>query len=160
MPDPSGIEGLAKFQANMDRLSLVVREKYLKQAVRKGGNHIRDLMESKAPIQSGKLKADIMVSVRDTNAFEGIVQVGPSKKTYWYAKWQEFGTKSHTITASVGKVLIGLGGRILGKSVQHPGQAARPFVRPALDEGRDEAQRIIGQFLGDAIEREANSMSK
>lgn len=161
MADPSGIEGLARFQANVDKLSLVLREKHLKAAVRKGGNHIRDLMEEKAPRgDTGELAGDIVVSVKNSNAFEGIVEIGPSTKTYWYAKWQEFGTKVHTITASEGKVLIGLGGRILGKSVTHPGQPARPFVRPALDEGRDEANRIIGQALGDAIEREVAQMLK
>ena len=36
---------------------------------------------------------------------------------------------------------------------------AEPFLRPALDEGGDEAIRKIGQTMGKGVEREARALA-
>lgn len=80
------------------------------------------------------------------------VQVGPRRgKPYkgHTAHLQEYGTAPHTITAKPGKFLATpFGPR---KTVQHPGAAAQPFMRPAVDEQLPNVLAEIRRGLQEAL---------
>ena len=65
------------------------------------------------------------------------VGVGPTKKATCFARWREFGTKPHVIPKARkrGRKVSLLPDGGFRRSVMHPGQSARPFIRPAYDDG-------------------------
>jgi hypothetical protein len=42
----------------------------------------------------------------------------------------------------------------------HPGAAAKPFLRPAFEDKKDEAVKIFGASIGPAIEKRAAKLAK
>jgi HK97 gp10 family phage protein len=66
----------------------------------------------------------------------------------------ETGTAPHTITTSNPSGL-GSGGIFFGPTVQHPGQSAAPWLRPAFDTSKKKVIDKIGQRLWVGIKREA-----
>ena len=80
--------------------------------------------------------------------------VGPSKKK-WMLRFFEQGVTRHEIVAgrhSPALVFEGNRGLVVLTRVNHPGMAARPWLRPAMDGKRDEATKVFGQALRAAIE--------
>lgn len=76
------------------------------------------------------------------------VDIGPDEE-HWYYKFFETGTQPHRITPLNRKALRFEVGdeEIFALAVQHPGMAAQPFLRPALDENADGAAGAAGQAL-------------
>ncbi len=68
------------------------------------------------------------------------------------AFYLETGTTPHTIMAKKARSL-GAKGQF-GKKVQHPGYAARPFLRPALDQNVQRIVNIMGYKLMAWIDRQ------
>lgn len=64
-----------------------------------------------------------------------------------YAKWLELGTQPYTIRPKNKKMLAWkdreTGEWIRAKEVHHPGIAARPFLRPALDNAKDDIEKML-----------------
>lgn len=79
----------------------------------------------------------------------GAMKVGPEKEAAWYAHFIEGGTDPHEIEAQTRQALA-FDGHVVAK-VNHPGTAARPFVRPAFDESEGDAQRAMGGALAEQI---------
>jgi len=79
-----------------------------------------------------------------------VVAVGPIKEK-WYYRYHETGTRPHVIR---GKPYLAFGGIVVGE-VNHPGMAARPFLRPAIDTHGEEATEASGAVLRQAILSEA-----
>ena len=150
------VHGLPELLKQMGDMSIVLRVKYLKAAVKRGGQLIRELMAHKAPVFTGKLQSDIIISVRETIGAEGVAEIGPSKATAWRARFIEYGTRAHLAVAQTAKILVGGedGSTVFGTQVRIPALSARPFMRPAYDEGIDQAQEIIGAFIMKALETE------
>ena len=42
---------------------------------------------------------------------------------------------------------IGRGGKYLFRYVDHPGVEARPYMKPAIEENKEEMKRLIGEFF-------------
>lgn len=63
------------------------------------------------------------------------VGVGPTKPATRAARWREFGTKPHVIPKARkrGRKVLLLPNGGFRRSVMHPGQKARPFIRPGYD---------------------------
>ena len=66
----------------------------------------------------------------------------------------ETGTAPHTITTSNPSGL-GSGSDFYGPTVQHPGQPAQPWLRPAFDSSKRKVVAKIGERLWAGIKREA-----
>lgn len=79
------------------------------------------------------------------------VAVGPTKRR-WYYRFMETGAGAHQITGNPWLVFDGDMGRVRVRSVQHPGMAARPFLRPAIDERQREAETAMGRVWKAAVE--------
>ena len=75
---------------------------------------------------------------------EVTVAVGPDKE-HWYYRFAETGAKPHSIGG--GLAFEGDQGLVVTESVQHPGRADKPFLRPALDEGAADATEAMGARL-------------
>lgn len=127
------IPGLDALKANFDALSYGLQRKILMTATRKGALVIVTAMQARAPRlqlsttqrEAGALAAGILSRIWDSSTSEVTARIGPDKKTF-YGRFPEFGTVH---------------------------EAAEPFVRPALDEKRDEALAVIGQELWSGIQK-------
>lgn len=69
------------------------------------------------------------------------VHVGPDRKKAWYAHIIEFGAGAHTIRPRKAKALRFTNGA-LRRYARHPGSPARPFMRPAFDNRREQAKAV------------------
>ena len=86
------------------------------------------------------------------------VGIGPDKD-HWYYQFFETGAGRHPIGPESKKAIRfpGAEGQELVRfGVTHPGMAARPFLRPALDGQKAEAVRALGQELRRRIEAAGN----
>jgi hypothetical protein len=83
------------------------------------------------------------------------VRVSSSKK---YSAPLYFGSRAHTITAKKAKCLrwVSSGGQVhFAKSVQHPGNSARPFFQSAAEYGQQLLAWSLEQMVTEQIERAA-----
>jgi HK97 gp10 family phage protein len=108
--------------------------------VSKGGGTLRDAIGvRKAPKKRRKMGAMVEVAV-----------IGDPAR--YYAHLVEFGTRAHRITAKRGGFLW-IGRRM----VNHPGTAAQPFMRPALDTRRgaavDATMRVLEAEISKVAKR-------
>ncbi|MEO8501890.1 MAG: HK97-gp10 family putative phage morphogenesis protein [Vicinamibacteria bacterium] len=79
------------------------------------------------------------------------VTIRPAKKAF-YIKFFETGVTAHEIKASGGSLAFeGRTGLVIARGVHHPGMVARPFMRPAFDSKKDEAEQKMGEVFRDAI---------
>lgn len=137
------VAGLRQLGEAMRGLSEDVRTKVARQAVAAGASVVRKAARDKAPVDSGNLKASlIMKRIRETNLTEEYI-VTPRKgktrdgkaakrgqgklgKDAYYARFVEFGT------------------------VKVP---ARPFIRPALEDNVQRATQAIADRLAARIKK-------
>ncbi|MEU4558524.1 hypothetical protein AB0F72_09040 [Actinoplanes sp. NPDC023936] len=69
------------------------------------------------------------------------VDVGPTAETpdgHPYPLDVEFGTRPHTIESKGDYPLRDEHGNVFGKTVNHPGTEAQPFIRPSIEAIRDQ----------------------
>lgn len=72
----------------------------------------------------------------------------------------EYGTAPHIIKAKAAEGKLHLRGNVFVEEVQHPGAAAKPFMRPAFDSKKDEAIGIIKAECKSIIEDAFKSVFK
>lgn len=115
---------------NIGRLKTAMERKILRKAIGKGLIPIRKLAKQNVPVDEGLLKKSIKSKV--TKMVSGKVYVDPKivnekgDKPAKYAHLIEFGTKH---------------------------SKAEPFMRPAVDAGRNEALKIIEQTAKDELSK-------
>lgn len=136
------IKGDEKLIKELKRLGVDV-DRVLDDALKAGAKIIQREANPKAPgphIEIGDVK-----KIGDGAE----IKVGPDDE-HWYYRFLEFGAGPHSIG---GHQILTLFGEefITGPVETHPGFAARPFLRPALDEGRGRAQDAMGDELKKAI---------
>lgn len=126
-----------------------------------------------APIKAGRLKRSITRSNPKKNGNNWSVTIGTDVE---YARAQEFGSGLHATRGPKQKIKIvpkkqkggkkalafkwpgapsGLepsaSGKFVFKSIMHPGVKAQPYLRPALDQNREIAVKIIGNAIVGAL---------
>lgn len=128
----------------LQTLPVKVEKNILRGALRAGAVVIRDEVKQRAPVASGDLKKSIRVTSRTKRG-----QVSASVKigsfSAWYAHLVEFGTRPHVIKAKPGRAMR-FGG-VTTAQVNHPGIAAKPFIRPAADASTAHALVEIPKYL-------------
>ena len=84
-------------------------------------------------------------------------QIGPDREHRHYYFF-EVGTRPHVIKPKdrKGLAFLGRAGQIVRRSVKHPGMAARPFLRPAMDASKDQAVEAVKSELQAVIVRNAH----
>lgn len=96
------------------------------------GSGVRYRAKQVAPYKTGKLKEDIQVF--DNRADSLSIGVGNTMLVS-YAKFVYFGTRPHVIKPKKMKALANKkSGQIFGKSVNHPGTKANPYIEKAFSE--------------------------
>lgn len=116
----------------------------LEAAVRAGARILEQEAEPNAP--GPHLEIETVEKGRDSVT----VAVGPDED-HWYYRFFETGTPPHKIAGSP-LVFEAERGKVYAKEVHHPGMAARPFLRPAVDAKKGAAEKAIGARLKAAVE--------
>ena len=137
------VKGLAELQKFLDQLPVKIEKNVMRGALRAGAKPVLEQAIARVPVQSGELKNSLKIS---TSARGGTV-TAKVKTNVFYAKFVEFGTKAHFITAKKGGWLS-FGG-IFAKSVWHPGIPKGPhaFMRPALDSQAQAAVIAAAEYM-------------
>lgn len=132
------LQGGEELIVKLSRMETSVKT-ILERAARAGGQVIAEAANSLAP------EPLIEVKVVERKKDHVVVSIGPPAEK-WYWRFVETGAQPHEIT---GKPLAfeGEAGLVITRRVSHPGMAARPFLRPALDERKDEAADAVGEEI-------------
>lgn len=123
---------------------------YLEEAMKTAVLLVESTAKELVPVDSGRLRSSIASEVEKvaTNVIKGLVGTNVE-----YAKYVEFGTSSHMITADSGYLHFTVDGEeVFTKSVNHPGTEAQPFLRPAIETHRDDIIELFEAAVEDAID--------
>lgn len=145
MPDTTYVKGLADLDRLLQTLPVKMERNVVRGALRAGMRTVLPVARGNIRSVSGDLAASLRVGTR---------VVGSEVKAYlvtkmFYAKFVEYGTKPHTITAKNRKGLA-FGGLVF-QSVEHPGArpaaGGRGFLRSALDSQAWRAVLAAGDYM-------------
>jgi hypothetical protein len=173
--------GNAAVLRRLEQLPQELARKVLPGAARAGANVIaqgaRDLLGGKRADGGGGKKVLIADSVkvrrkkRSGLIVARVLLDGPGA---YVGRWLEYGTSPHFIsvdpayrqgmtTQRVNRRIAGgdsalhatlmINGKAVGATVYHPGAAAHPFLRPALDLKRDEAVAAAQAYITSRVSR-------
>jgi HK97 gp10 family phage protein len=141
------IKGGKELADLLTKLHIEVETKLVRGGLKAGANIIRDEAKRLAPRKSGAMANAIKSSSSAPNASGQIVaRVRLSGKHAFLGRFMEYGVLPHLIFVK-GKGSLVIDGVPIGKQVLHPGFAARPFMRPALDSKAQEAVQAFGDYL-------------
>jgi len=152
--DPIHVKGLSDLQKFLDQFPPKFERNCVRGGLRAGA--VKELLpEAQAnlmaagAVQTGELIAGLKVktSSRGGTVTASVVSTG---KHAYIAKWIEYGVKPHDIVAKAGGWLSFLG--IFARAVRHPGFAAKPFLRPALDRSGGAAVVAAGEYMKARLE--------
>ncbi len=123
-------------------------EQVLEPAALAGAEVIKDQANSLAP------GPHIETEVTEKSRTKAKGEIGPDKD-HWYYRFFETGTAPHEITPknAGGLQFMGAGELIVRMIVHHPGMAANPFLRPAMDEKKKPAVDATGAEFKREIDR-------
>ena len=181
--------GLKEFEAALRSLPASLTEDVLVDVLKAGGQEIRQVAQA-LTADDHELSVSIVVrkaNKRQLRAGTGAVVVAlKSKPGGWRGHFREFGTSPHLIWAKgakgaidkaarrmlrklnkqsrasggPSKALVTATGQVLGPVVHHPGQRARPFLRPAAATAFPAAVEAIRKRLGVTIVKAAERAHK
>jgi HK97 gp10 family phage protein len=130
------IEGLAEMQQKLSALPSRIQKKILRPALENAGSIIQDVAQQRAPYSAGFLSSHIVFKVEFGSDLQASVKVGPDKSAFW-GLYSELGTAPHQETSRD------------GKTFEHPGEPARPWLRPALTESGAEATQALADVISE-----------
>jgi HK97 gp10 family phage protein len=133
------IEGLKELQAKLDALPPKLAKRILRPALQDAGEIIQQAAGVRAPRESGNLTTNIVIDVTVHNDLAADVKVGPDESAF-YGKFSELGTAPHDETSKD------------GKTWRHPGEPARPWLRPAFTESVDEYTKALIDNINEGLE--------
>ena len=139
------IEGMDELIGKLQRLGISVSDS-LSIAVEAGAQIIADVANDKAPAPH------IITDELEKSNTKVTVGIGPDDP-HWYYRYLETGASAHEIKGNPLLAFEGREGIVITHSVQHPGMAARPFLRPAFDEKHKAATDKVGDEIAKVIER-------
>ena len=143
------VKGLSELNKVLQSLPAKVEQNVLRGALRAGALVIEQEAKAQVPVKTGTLRDSIKTRTKSKggkviaaiqaggkSGKKGVMQAQSGRlyagwKQAFYAHMIEYGTAPHKITAKDGGWLS-FGG-VFAKSIEHPGIAPRPFMRPALD---------------------------
>lgn len=154
------LDGVQRVQRLLKEVGPRVHANAERQALRKAARFIVLVVRAKLRQYTFKGQGALIKSIGvkvvvRPKQFQTMVLIGPRKnyrlnreRPVKYAHLVEFGTAPHVIEARKVEVLFARrfgkwsGGYRLGRKILHPGQPARPFIRPAYETGKETALRI------------------
>lgn len=144
MPD------MKEIQSKLARLAQSAQREALERALMAGAQIVKDAANAKAPGPN----VDYSVDPRKLDTLAS-VSVGPDK-AHWYYQFAETGTARHEIGPKrKGQLKAirfnGSEGDVIVAVIEHPGTAARPFLRPAIVENEQRVVDAVGAEIKRAI---------
>lgn len=141
------IDGAEELQAKFEALERAARGPALERAALAGAAVIEAEASGRAP--GPYLESQVLQQTDE--AIE--IGIGPDAD-HWYYGFFETGTSGHPIEPASRRALAfeGREGEIVRKKVYHEGMAARPFLRPALEAGKERAIAATAERLRREIE--------
>ena len=136
------IEGLAELQGKLAALPVKLAKRVLRPALQDAGAIIQQAIGVAAPRASGHLTTNIVSEVVVHNDLVAEVKIGPDQSAF-YGIYAELGTSPHTETSKDGKTWT------------HPGEPARPFMRPAFASSVDDYTNALITNIKDGLEEVA-----
>ena len=130
------ITGLDELQLKLDAIPDRLAKAVLRPALEEAGAVIQTAAEQRAPELTGFTKAHIGFNVKFKDARSAVVSVAPIQADFW-AMFSELGTTPHTETSKD------------GKTWQHPGEPAKPWLVPALHESGTDAIQALADVISD-----------
>lgn len=172
MADTAHVKGLDALQKYLDTLPKKVEANIMRGALRAGMRVVSGDAKGRVRHRSGDLSRNLKIS---TKLFRGIVKCMLAAKGFEGMKaiWLEFGTRAHLISVQEGekqqymtrrgelktvsmttinRMVLQIGNRFVGKTVQHPGARPFPFMRPALDSQAQNALVAAGNYIKTRLE--------
>lgn len=160
------IEGIDELNKILDQLPPYVEKKVVVPGLRNAAKPLLAAMRSKVPVKTGKGKRSIGILVE--KGIYPAVLVGPRtgkgvKNDGWALRFMEFGTAARK-PRTLGRRALRRGGKQNTKLKfvsngrtfyveETKGITPRPFVRPALDETREQIINSLGQHVGESVEK-------
>jgi HK97 gp10 family phage protein len=139
------VKGGAELNRFLQELPVKLEKNILRGALRAGANVVAPEVARNAPKATGELAMGVKVST-NSRAGRVMAKIKLTGKHAFLGRWFEFtGVKVHAIKAKAGGFLF-FGGLFV-KSALHPGFAARPFMRPALDAQAQPATATIAAYI-------------
>jgi HK97 gp10 family phage protein len=133
------IAGLSELQTKLDALPTKLAKRILRPALQDAGEIVQQAAGIRAPRKSGHLTTNVVVNVTVHSDLQAEVKVGPDKSAF-YGIYSELGTSPHPETSKD------------GKTWPHPGEPARPWLRPAFAESVDEYTNALIQNIRDGLD--------
>lgn len=129
-------------------LARAAQRQALADALESGAEIVKEKANQNAP--GPNVHIDVDPQKVDTLAS---VSVGPDKE-HWFYRFFETGAQPHEIGPKRRSQLkaIRFDGNVIVAIVEHPGMAARPFLRPALADNEARVAAAVGEALVMAIE--------
>ena len=153
------IKGLEQLQQALDDLPTKMEANILRAALRAGAVVIQQAAQSNVPTRTGRLRDTIRASAgidKRVGRVTARVRAGGRKtkrsEGAFYAHMVEFGTQPHDIKPRSRKSMVVAG--LLREIVHHPGAAARPFMRPAMDASHAAAAQAVADYIRARLTKE------
>lgn len=146
----TNVKGLAELSKFMDQLPAKVRANVMRGGLRAGMAVVKPVAQSNVHSISGELAKGLKIGTRVKGDTVTATLTAKGKHGF-VARWVEFGTRAHSITARLRKGLS-FGGRFF-QSVDHPGARPKPFLRPALDSQASAAVVAVGTYIKDRLQK-------
>lgn len=144
------IEGADKIVAELERRG-VSANRVLADALTEAGEIIgRDAQARVRPV-SDRVADAIKVQLDETRPGKAVVKVGIEKKLVYIGRFIERGTSPHQVTAVKAKALAA-GDVGIFRRVTVNGMRAHPFMQPAFDERKSDAEDHVRDRLRRAMD--------
>ena len=119
--------GIPELKKEIGRIEAKAAGAALTMSAKAGAEIVKIAASGKAPRRTGRLESDIVLGKTHRSATRAETEVGPGEKVF-YGRYQELGVGPHHQPKR---------GRM------HPGHAAQPFLRPALDESAEPVKEAV-----------------
>ena len=168
------VKGLAALQKALDTLPVQIESKIMRGALRAGAKVIMQDAKARCPVgppssEGARLYGHYQGALRDSIRITGRVKNGTvsasvkaggktkSGAQVYYASIIEFtGAAAHIIKSRRAQGFLFFAGSVY-RTVNHPGMAARPFMRPAMEGRAQDALMAIGEYIKGRLSKEGVS---
>jgi HK97 gp10 family phage protein len=161
------VKGLEAFNRTMDEFPDKFLRNVARGGFRAGMKPVLETSQQNAPVLTGALRDSLHIRTD----VSGTEVVGMVRTRDWRAKFAEFGTRPHLISVreeekpvnwrrssrlgrlvrvsmtTINRIALKIGNRFVGRTVNHPGAQARPFLRPALDSRAQDALAAASEYM-------------
>lgn len=138
------VTGLSELSTFLDELPGKLQRNVMRGALRAGMKPVQADAKANAAHASGQMRDGLKISTSNKGGLvvASLKATGPHG---FLARFVEFGTAAHDISAKNGGALAFGGGAY--QRVHHPGQKPRAFMRPALDAQAGNAVVAAAEYM-------------